>query len=129
VDIRHLIDATLIPWGMMMTPTRRAGDDEDAQSKAMALVKPLMMPVFTAALAVVGVSAGPVEKLHGTVDAIGEKIVTATNKLTQVETEVYSLREKVNEISARRTLQVAELEKRILACELTIAERHGAPRK
>jgi hypothetical protein len=121
-----LIEAAFLPWGLMMTPTRRVGDDEDAQSKAVALVKPLMMPVFTAALAVVGVSAGPVEKLHDTVDAMAEKVVLATNKLTQVETEVFSLREKVNEISARRTLQVAELEKRILACELTIAERHGA---
>jgi anthranilate phosphoribosyltransferase len=118
VDLRNLVDALFVPWGLMMTPMRRAEDDEDVQSKALALVKPLMMPVFTAALAVVGINAGPV-------DALQEKVMSATNKLTQVETELLALKEKVDEISTRRNLQVAELEKRILSCELKIAE-HGA---
>ncbi len=119
MEPRHLIDALFVPWGLMMTPTRRAGDDEDAQSRVLALMKPLMMPVFTAALAVVGISAGPV-------DHLAERVLSATHKLAQVEVELASLKDKVSEISARRNLQVAELEKRILACELTIAERHGA---
>jgi hypothetical protein len=41
-----LIEAAFLPWGLMMTPTRRADDDDDAQSKVFGMVKPMMMPVF-----------------------------------------------------------------------------------
>jgi hypothetical protein len=126
MDLKHFVEAAFLPWGLMMVPRRRVSDDaDDAQTKAAALVKPMMMPMFTAALAVLGVSAGPVDKLHNEFSSLQKEVVAARTDLATATVELVALRDRVSDISTRHTALVADLERRILACELNIAEARG----
>lgn len=116
------LDMLLIPWGMMMTPARRASDEEPDW---LTYVRPLALPAATVVATIGGVNLGPVQAVHEEVAQLTQAVHGAREELIRTQTELAGMKAQVNEISARRTVQVAELEKRILSCELTIAQHQG----
>lgn len=114
------LDTLLLPWGMMMVPTRRSSDEEPDW---MTYVRPIMLPVATVVATISGVNLGPIQSVHDEVTKLGVSVYQAREELIRTQTELAGLKSQVSEISSRRNLQVAELEKRILACELTIAKQ------
>lgn len=120
------LDTLLLPWGMMMVPTRRAGDEEPDW---LNYVRPLALPAATVIATIGGVNLGPVQTVHEEVTRLTQAVQGAREELVRTQTELAGLKAQVTEISTRRNLQVAELEKRILACELTIAQEHSEKRK
>lgn len=108
-----------------MTPARRVSDDDQDW---LAYIRPLALPAATVMATIGGVNLGPVQGVHEEVGRLTEAVQGAREELVRTQTELAGLKAQVTDISTRRSTQVAELEKRILACELTIAQQHGARR-
>lgn len=119
------LDTLFLPWGLMMTPARRVSDDDQDW---LAYIRPLALPAATVMATIGGVNLGPVQTVHDEVTKLTGAVQGAREELVRTQTELVGLKAQVTEISTRRNMQVAELEKRILACELTIAQQHGARR-
>lgn len=118
LDLKHMMDSCIWPWGLMMIPHRRKGDAEmtDLKDKIVDMARPLMLPVFTAALAVLGVSAGPIETLADNMQRMHKELTEASVRLGGVER---LLDKESNQIASH----LDSLDKRMRECELKIASR------
>jgi len=119
MNIRDFMDACIVPWGLMMVPHRRKGEgdmDETLQGKIMELAKPLMLPTFTAALAVVGIAVGPMDNMNGQLNSVREQVLIAT-------TRIHALEEAINSSRSDRIEQIKSLETRVRGCEIRLAEK------
>ena len=121
----HHILELLSAAASMMTLRRREDDDGGPDDSIARLAKQMAPLVGVSLLTVGGMQFSPIGA-----DVMGgrKEIQDIVVKVERVSADVAHVTERINEISARRTQQVADLERRILSCELTIAE-HGAKKK
>lgn len=111
-----------------MVAMRRRGDDSE-QDTAIARYAKQVAPMVTAVLVAVGsYKYAPLppgnseERLALKIEAGMTKIAELTTQITVLEQSQKALTERMDEIYARRTAQVGELEKRVLTCEIKQAQ-------
>ena len=117
------MSSTLTALAAMMTLRRRS--DDDGQDTAITRYAKQVAPMITAVLVAVGsYKYAPLppgnseERLTAKIDASMTKISELTTQITVLEQAQKSLTDRMDEIYARRTAQVGDLEKRVLACEI-----------
>ena len=104
--------------------TRRTDDPEngDGGEPVTRLAKQAAPLVVVSLMTAAGIQLGPV---GANVEDGRKEIQELMVRMSTLSSDMVHLHEKVNDISARRTMQVSELEKRMLSCELEIAKRSG----
>lgn len=124
MDIRHLLETGALPWGLMMIPQRRKGDAEmgGLKEKILEVAKPLMLPVFTAALAVLGVSAGPLDSMSMQVTHLQDTIKSSREELVMASTRIESLERTIDRSIDDRKRQIEALDGRLRSLEIKLAE-------
>ena len=118
----HLIES-IATLAAMMTLRRR--NDDDGQYTAITRYANQVAPMVTAVLVAVGsYKYAPLppgnseERLAARIEAGMTKISELTTQISVLEQSQKALTERMDEIYARRTAQVGDLEKRVLACEI-----------